>query len=151
VPLVDFVPRIEAEAIPIVPGTAVYLVARPDQMPRALLHNSKDFKCLHERVVILHVAVSSAPFVPLDKRIRIQKISDRFQQARLSLGFMDQPNVAETIDLCRDKGPHCDRASTTFFLGRETLLVNRAAPMALWRQRWSGSSSPRPSASYCLR
>ena len=73
--------------------------------------------------------------MPLDKRIRIQRISARFQQARLSLGFMDQPNVAETIDLCRHKGLHCDRASTTFFLGRETLLVNRASPMALWRQR----------------
>ncbi len=134
VSLVEFVPLIEAEGLPTVPGTAVYLAAHPDQVPRALLHSLKHFKCLHEHVVIMHVAVLSEPSVPLEKRIRMAPISRGFQQARLELGFMDEPNVNETIDLCRKKGIPCDAENTTFVLDRETLLPNKTSPMALWRQ-----------------
>jgi KUP system potassium uptake protein len=41
--LADFVPRIEAEGLPTVAGTAVYLTAQPDQVPLALLHSLKHF------------------------------------------------------------------------------------------------------------
>jgi KUP system potassium uptake protein len=38
-----------------VPGTAVFLTGNPDTVPRALLHNLKHNKVLHERVVVLKV------------------------------------------------------------------------------------------------
>jgi KUP system potassium uptake protein len=41
--LADFVPRIEAEGLPTVAGTAVYLTAKSDQVPLALLHSLKHF------------------------------------------------------------------------------------------------------------
>ena len=134
VALADFVPRIEAKGLPIVPGTAVYLTAAPDQAPRALVHSLEHFHCLHQRIVILHVAVLNEPAVPVEQRIQVQSIDSRFQKARLNLGFMDKPNITDTIALCKDRGLRCDADTTTFFLGRETLLPTQGAPMALWRQ-----------------
>jgi KUP system potassium uptake protein len=70
----------------------------------------------------------------LAQRIAVQRIDGRFQPARLNLGFMDKPNITDTIAICRDRGLPCDPASTTFFLGRETVRPTKGAPMALWRQ-----------------
>jgi KUP system potassium uptake protein len=134
-PLADFVTQIEADDIPTVSGTAVYLSARPGEVPHSLLHSLKHFRCLHERVVILHLSVLSKPYVAMSKRIRIEPLSSRFYQARMDFGFMDRLNVADAIHLCQDKGVPCDPASTTFFLGRETLVPTKGAPMAIWRQK----------------
>ncbi len=133
--LADFVARVEAEGLPTLPGTAVYLSAHPGQVPRALLHSLKHFPCLHARVVILHVAMLNEPSVPLEERTRIASISPRFHQARIDFGFMDTPNVTDAMALCQDQGIPCDPAHTTFFLGRESLLPTPGTAMALWRQR----------------
>ena len=44
-----------------VPGTAVFLTANPAAVPRALLHNLKHNKVLHERVVVLKVETEDVP------------------------------------------------------------------------------------------
>ena len=134
-PLSMLVPQMEAEALPTVSGTAVYLSARPGQVPHSLLHSLKHFKCLHERVIILHVAVSSKPHVAPDKRVHIEPINARFYQARMDIGFMDTPNVVDAMRTCWHKGILCDPETTTFFLGRETLVPNPSAPLAVWRQQ----------------
>ncbi len=133
--LVDFVPQIEMDGLPTVVGTAVYLTAHPNQVPSALLHSLKHFKCLHERVVILHVRILNEPHVLPNRRIQIRHINSRFQQACLELGFMDTPNLTAAMVLCRDQGISCEIENTTFFLGRETLLPTLGTAMALWRQR----------------
>ncbi|PQJ96520.1 potassium transporter Kup [Chromatium okenii] len=134
-PLAEFMAQIEAANIPTVSGTAVYLSARSRQVPHALLHSLKHFKCLHERVVILHLAVLSKPYIAADKRMRIDSISPRFYQAHMEFGFMDTLNVAEATHLCQNQDVNCDPANTTFFLGRETLVPTQGAAMAIWRQK----------------
>lgn len=134
-PLGVFVPLIEGEGIPNVSGTAVYLSARPGQVPHSLLHSLKHFKCLHERVVVLHIAVASEPHVSEDKQVQIEPVNARFYQARMNVGFLDSPNVLDAMATCARKGIPCDLETTTFFLGRETLVPVRGAPMATWRQK----------------
>ena len=134
-PLEVFVPLIEAEGIPTVSGTAVFLTARLGQTPHALLHSLKHYKCLHERIIILNVAVSSQPYVAPDKRVRFEQVNARFYQSRMEIGFMDTPNVTEVIDAWQRGGILCNPETTTFFLGRETLVPSRGIPMARWRQK----------------
>ncbi|WP_295442263.1 KUP/HAK/KT family potassium transporter [uncultured Thiodictyon sp.] len=127
-PLATFAPLIEAEAIPTVSGTAVYLSARPGQVPHSMLHCLKHFKCLHERVVILHVAVTSEPHVALDKRVHIEPISARFYQVRINFGFMDKPSVADAIAACQHQGVSCDPESTTFFARTRDTPAEQGCP-----------------------
>ena len=134
-PLDVFVPLIEQDNIPTVPGTAVFLSARPGQVPHSLLHSLKHFKCLHERVIVLHVAVSNQPYVPSYKGVRIKAVNSRFYQSRMDIGFMDTPNVTQVMEMWKRKGVPCDLWDTTFFLGRETLVPSKEVPMATWRQK----------------
>ena len=133
--LATFATMIESEHIPSVPGTAVFLSARPGQVPHSLLHSLKHYKCLHERIIVLHVSVSSQPHVSPFRRVRIQRINSRFYQSRMDIGFMDTPNVTHAMAIWKRKGVPCDLEETTFFLGRETLVPSRKAPMARWRQK----------------
>ena len=52
------------------PGTAVFLTANLDVVPRALLHNLKHNKVLHERVVTLKVETEDVPRVPTPSACR---------------------------------------------------------------------------------
>ena len=45
-------------------GTAVFMSARSDVVPNALLHSLKHYKVMHERVVLASVSVADTPFVP---------------------------------------------------------------------------------------
>lgn len=133
--LQSFVPLIEAEDIPTMSGTAVYLAARRGLVPHSLLHCLKHFKGLHERVIIMNVVVASQPYVPQDKRVRIEAINARFYQSRMEIGFMDTPNITDALAVWQSAGIACELETTTFFLGRETLVPTRGAPMATWRQK----------------
>jgi KUP system potassium uptake protein len=134
-PLEVFASLIETEDIPTVSGTAVFLSARPGQAPHSLLHSLKHYKCLHERIIVLHVAVSNQPYVARDKQVRIQAVNARFYQSRMEVGFMETPNVTQVMAAWKRKGIPCELEDTTFFLGRETLVISRSAPMAAWRQK----------------
>ena len=51
-------------------------------------------------------------------------------------GFMENPNVPELLKGLELPGARFDLDSTTFFLGRETLLATSRPGMALWRERF---------------
>jgi KUP system potassium uptake protein len=47
---------------------------------------------------------------------------------------MQTPNVLEVLDACEAKGLKTNKADTSFFLGRETLLLTHKRGLALWRK-----------------
>jgi KUP system potassium uptake protein len=134
-PLNLFVESMAHSDLPVVPGTAVFLTPNPDQVPHALLHSLKHYKCLHERVVILSVSFLDQPFLPLAQRVRAKAVGGRFYLVRTEFGFMDRPDLAETLQTCSDQGLACDFGDTTFFLGRETLIPKKGSEMAYWREK----------------
>ena len=51
-----------------VPGTAVFLTIDPKGVPKALLHNLKHNRVLHERTIVLSVQTQDEPYVDEAKR-----------------------------------------------------------------------------------
>ena len=47
---------------------------------------------------------------------------------------METPNVPRILLRARDEGLVCEPSTTSFFLGRETLLTSGKSPMMLWRK-----------------
>jgi KUP system potassium uptake protein len=133
-PLADFLESMQLAELPVVPGTAVFLTPYPAQVPHALLHSIKHYKCLHEHVVIMNVNFLDKPFVPVSKRVRIEVVNERFSRVQVDFGFMDQPNLTKTLHTCAGKGMPCGFEDTTFFLGRETLIPKKGSEMAWWRE-----------------
>ncbi|HKN78332.1 MAG TPA: potassium transporter Kup [Lysobacter sp.] len=117
-----------------VSGTAVFLTAQPDLVPKALLHNLKHNKVLHARNVLLTVETLAVPFVPLAQRVEIAPVADDFFRATVRYGFMESPDVPLALMRCGDDGVFCfDPMETTYFASRESIVAGPRRGMALWR------------------
>ncbi len=103
-------------------GTAVFLTADPDLAPGALLHNLKHNRVLHERNLIVSVRTADVPRVAEFERAVVDKMSEDFTRVSLTYGFMETPNVPKALAALRKHGIVFDVMSTSFFLGRRTIV-----------------------------
>jgi KUP system potassium uptake protein len=124
-PLDEFLAILRARPPHRVLGCAVYLTADPDHAPGALLHNLKHNKVLHAKNIILTVHTMEVPRVAECDRLEVSPIDDDFVRVKLNYGFMEQPNVPKGLAACRKLGVPFDIMSTSFFLGRKTVVSMR--------------------------
>jgi KUP system potassium uptake protein len=115
-------------------GTAVFMAANPDGVPPVLLHHFKHNQCLHEQVVLLRVAALHVPEVTDEERISVERLEHGFFRVTLRYGFMEDPDVPTHLARCAEFGLRMDPASTSYFLGRETLLPTGSSRMMRWRK-----------------
>jgi KUP system potassium uptake protein len=118
-----------------VPGTAVFMTSNPKGAPPVLLHHWKHNKVLHAQVLLLSISTQHVPEIPTKDRIEeVVDLGQGFYQVRATYGFMQTPNVIELMDLCAEKGLKTAKSDTSYFLGRETLLITEKRGMARWRK-----------------
>jgi KUP system potassium uptake protein len=127
--------RIESAAPLRVPGTAVYLTRDPNLVPHALVLNLQHNKVLHERLVFLAMFTEAYAYVGANDRVMIETLSPNVYRVTARHGFAEDPEILGVVQHCRAKGLDIDLATTTFFVGRETLLATDRPGMALWRER----------------
>jgi KUP system potassium uptake protein len=116
-----------------VPGTAIFLTSQKNAVPHALLHSIKHYKCLHQRVVILHVEVHDEPHIGADACAQVERVNDQFYTVSIHFGFMDELDLPAALKYCDMHGLTFDMMDTSFFLGRETLIPKLHSEMVLWR------------------
>ncbi len=118
-----------------VAGTAVFMTSSSKGAPPVLLHHFKHNKVLHEQVILLSIATLQIPEVERSERISaVNDLGYGFWQVSASYGFMQMPNVLDVLDSCASKGLLTNKGDTSFFLGRETLILTNKRTMALWRK-----------------
>jgi KUP system potassium uptake protein len=117
-----------------VKGTAVFMTSNPDGAPPVLLHHFKHNKVLHEQVILLSVQTRHVPEVPPAQRLAVRELGQGFWQVTATYGFMESPNVIESLTLCNQHGLPVDPLNASFYLGRETLLTSGRSSMAQWRK-----------------
>ena len=135
VPLTDLMEILEARAPHRAPGTAIFLTSDPDTTPVALMHNLKHNKVLHEKNVIVTVRTAETPRVKEDDRMKMERINDDFLKVIITYGFMETPNVPKALQLCRKQGLKFDIMSTSFFLGRRSIVASAQSGMPLWQDK----------------
>jgi KUP system potassium uptake protein len=99
------------------------------------LHHFKHNKVLHEQVVILCVATDSVPEVADSERVRFKNFGQGFWAMTAHYGFMESPNVPDLLRLALRGGLHVNSADTSYYVGRETLLLMRDRKLSFWRKR----------------
>jgi KUP system potassium uptake protein len=118
-----------------VPGTAVFLAGNPTGVPRILLHNYKHNKILHNNVVVLNVITQEVPYVDTSERLDISDLGNGFYVATARFGFSESPDIPATLKTATGNSLIFDPMQTTFFLGRETLVLShKHGKMQLWRK-----------------
>ena len=115
-------------------GTAVFMSISPEGVPHTLLHHFKHNEAMHERVVLLSILATESPQVAPEERLTIEDLGQGFHRIIARYGYMESPRVPDILELATEKGLPLDVYSTSFFLGRETLLTTGDAPMAPWRK-----------------
>lgn len=135
-PLALFIDQLSGSATR-VPGTAVYLTGNLNTVPNALLHNFKHNQVLHQRIIFLTVSVEDIPRVAENERIEVERAGKGFFLIVARFGFMEAPNVPRALLRCRRHGLAFDMMQTSFFVGRETLVLRRARARKLpLLRRW---------------
>jgi len=136
VPLADLIEILKARPPHRAPGTAIFLTSDPDMTPVALMHNLKHNKVLHEKNVIATVRTAETPRVNEADRVKIEAVNDDFKKLVITYGFMESPNVPKAFALLRkQQGLKFDIMSTSFFLGRRSVIASAHSGMPLWQDK----------------
>jgi KUP system potassium uptake protein len=122
-PLDLFLGDVARRKPPRVPGTAVFMTSSNEAVPVVLLHHLKHNKVLHEQVILMSVVTHEVPEVPAADRVSVEKLEHGFYRVTAGYGFMESPNVPEILQHARDFGIKAKRNDTTFYLGRERVIV----------------------------
>ena len=118
-----------------VPGTAVFMTSTAEGVPHALLHNLKHNKVLHERVILLTVAIADMPYWPESKRANLEALGHGFHRLVLKFGFMEEANVPAALKQVSACSGEFRMMDTSFFLSRQTLIASDHPGMMLWREK----------------
>ncbi len=115
-------------------GSAVFLAGNPNGTPNALVKNIKHNQILHRQNIILTIVTDpTRPHVPAAERVEISDRTEGFFRIIASFGFMETPHIDEVIRAAGEKGLIIHRDKTTFFVGKERIVVVDKAGMSPWR------------------
>ena len=130
----DFLAELWTDAIPRVPGTAVFLTTNYNT-PLALKHFVEHAHVLHQQVVLVTIVSSNLPVVPAARQIRVEWLPDGVWKITALCGFMESPNIPRFLERARAHGFNFDPDQTTYFARRTSVVPTGSAPMAGWRKR----------------
>jgi KUP system potassium uptake protein len=129
-PLATLVDTLRPDRPVRVPGTAIYMTARVENVPAALLHNMKHNKVLHERNVLMNVHTEDVPRLPEAERLEIHHLGQNFHIVKIRYGFLEEPDIPRALALCRVGGFRFNLMETSFFVGREKIVAKRGAAIS---------------------
>ena len=120
-----------------VPGTAVFMHRTSEVIPPALLHSLKHYKALHDQVILLTIFVEEVARLREDERVKLEELGDGIYCVTGHYGYMEVPDVPGLLArVAEEHHLQIPEMDTTYFLGRETLIVtSRESGMATWREK----------------
>ena len=114
-------------------GDAVFLTGSRSAVPVALTKNVKHNHVLHSRTVLLHFRVEDVPRIPSLEKIQTEKLGGGFYRIVARYGFMEDPSLDNVFSLARGQGLDLNPETTSFYIGRENLVMAEPSSMARWR------------------
>jgi len=120
-----------------VPGTAVFMHRTSEVIPPALLHSLKHYKALHRQVILLTIIIEEVAHLRDEERLRTDDLGEGIYQVSGRYGYMEEPDVPALLErVAKERNLKIVPMDTTYFLGRETLIVTaRPSGMATWREK----------------
>jgi KUP system potassium uptake protein len=133
-PLDTFLTSIERNPPLRVRGTAVFMTSSPAGVPVVLLHHLKHNKMLHETVILLSVQTWGIPEVRAEDSFALERMGQGFHRIVAKYGFMQSPNIPDVLARAAAQGVPIPPMDTSYYLGRERLVLTGTAKMSRWRK-----------------
>ena len=134
-PLHLFLEGMDRSPLMRVRGTAVFMTSTADGAPVVMMHHLKHNKMLHETVIILSVTTRGIPEVPVDQQLKLEKLGHGFYKVIATYGFMQSPNIPALLAMAAAQGVPIPPMDTSYYLGRERLVLTGKAKMRRWRKK----------------
>jgi KUP system potassium uptake protein len=133
----DFVLALRPRAPVRVPGTAVFMHRSREIIPSALLHSLKHYKALHEQVILLTIATEEISHLRDEERVQFEELGEGMYRITGRYGYMEEQDIPALLARVHEEhGLTIPPMDTTYFLGRETLIVTRRrSGIAAWREK----------------
>jgi KUP system potassium uptake protein len=114
-------------------GIGVFMMLPDASVPRTLLHHLKHNQVLHERVVVLTLITDEAPRVADSEHMKIEFLKNGFVGIVAHYGYMEEENVPALLMSASNQTGQIfyDPMTTSFYLGRETLVPPSTGNIAL--------------------
>lgn len=123
------------------PGTAIFLASDTEMTPNAMLKNITHNQVLHSRNIVLtiktnrsHPYLAVAVYVGAAERVEIKDKGEGFYRVVAHFGFMESPDINEIIRATVEEGLSIERDKSTYFVGKERILVTSRPGIARWRK-----------------
>jgi KUP system potassium uptake protein len=115
-------------------GTAVFMTSNPGGIPNVLMHHVKHNQVLHKQTVLLSIHTEKVPWIGSEASITVRDLGHGFYRVLARVGFMQTPNVPRILARCARDGLVTEPPTTTYYLGRQTLITTGKSGMAKWRK-----------------
>ena len=115
-------------------GTAVFLSSSTTLVSPVLLHHLKHNQVLHAQVLLLSVLPLNVPEVPPEQRVSVEPLPLGFFRVTAKYGYRQSPRVPDILRRARSLGLLTKPETTSFYVGRETVLPRGRSHMAYWRK-----------------
>jgi KUP system potassium uptake protein len=130
----EFLAELWTDAIPRVPGTAVFLTTNYNT-PLALKHFVEHAHVLHQQVVLITIVSSNLPVVPPARQIRVEWLPDGVWKITALCGFMESPNIPRFLERARAHGFDFKPDETTYFARRTSVVPTGTSKIPNWQKR----------------
>ena len=106
-------------------------------IPPALLHSLKHYKALHRQVILLTVLTEEVSHLREDERLQFEDLGEGIYRITCRYGYMEVADIPALLErVSKEHRIAIPAMDTTYFLGRETLIVtSRESGMATWREK----------------
>jgi KUP system potassium uptake protein len=132
--LEDFMRELANDRIPRVRGTAIFMSRHGTGVPTTLLHNIKHNKVVHKIVVLLTVETEDRPHLDKKERFEWEELGHGVFRLTIHFGYMEDPDIPDALERIGTQHVSFNPMTTSYFLGRETLIPTKQPGMAIWRE-----------------
>jgi KUP system potassium uptake protein len=120
-----FLKALEAQHIPRVPGTAVFLTRTTQKIPSLLVDHVKHMGALHSSIIALSVVFEETPRVEEAERCHMDIISSQgIWRVTLRFGFIEIPDLCAALARLKGLDPSIDLDNAVYF-GTRDMIVRR--------------------------
>jgi KUP system potassium uptake protein len=122
VPVETFLAEAGSQETGSIEGTAVFFTGNPIDIPSILQHHWRHVQALHERVVLLTLVPVNDPYVDMQKRVTIERLSGQLVRVQARFGFMELPDVKPILTSCAAFGLDLDAPETSYVIAAPQIV-----------------------------